>query len=327
MSKSVLATLTLPKTAWVLLYPATWFASWVELARGITGWEVVIPAAAAVATVAGLLAATRGRLSLEYAEQLGALSSASGARERPRRETHRAGRWFRTGEARAVAILVRSQFRNDTRFRMGVLSIIPLTLIYLFLGMPRSGTSGDLAARTSANLSMVTLARDDVPATLKLHLGRSDAFRASWIFFATPADRTRIVRSAKDVLVAYFLVPYLALVGALLLVFRQDPGYVAAYLLFAGLASHFVLLLVTLIDPELPFAKPLVKGRGTLWTFIVIIGIGVLGALLPLLLRWLYGRPLGMLLLFAVLAGVSLLVQRLTRARVESQAKRLEFEG
>lgn len=327
VTKSVMATLTLPKTTWVLLYPATWFASWVELARGLRGWSVLLPAAASLAVVAGLLLTARGRLSLEYSARLGALSSASAARRRPGAAPARAARWFRSGEARAVAILVRSQFRNDMRFRMGVLGVIPLTLIYLYMGLQPGGSSGLAAARTGANLSLVTLAVMLFPATLKLHLGRSEAFRASWIFFATPADRTRIVRSAKDVLVAFFLLPYLLLVGALLLVFGQDPGYVAAYLLFAGLASHLVLLAVTFIEPELPFARPVVKGRGTLWTFFAILGIGVLGSLLPFLLRWLYGRPWGMLLLFTVLAGVSLLIHHLTRARVDRQAKRLEFEG
>ena len=38
---------------------------------------------------------------------------------------------FTRDEARAVALLVRSQFRNDIKFRMGVLTILPLTLVYL----------------------------------------------------------------------------------------------------------------------------------------------------------------------------------------------------
>ena len=44
-------------------------------------------------------------------------------------------------------------------------------------------------------------------------LTRSEAFRASWIFFTCPSDRMRIARSSKDVLVAFFLIPYLLVVS------------------------------------------------------------------------------------------------------------------
>ena len=48
---------------------------------------------------------------------------------------------------------------------------------------------------------MVTLAMLMFPTMLKMNLSRSDAFRASWIFFSCPIDRTRMVRAAKNVLV------------------------------------------------------------------------------------------------------------------------------
>jgi hypothetical protein len=45
------------------------------------------------------------------------------------------------------------------------------------------------------------------PSMLKLSLTRSDAFRASWIYFACPADRARVIRATRDVLLLYFLLP------------------------------------------------------------------------------------------------------------------------
>ncbi len=326
VSKSLLATLTLPKTPWLLAYPATWFASWVELASGLTGPAVLAPALASLLLLAALARATRGRLSLEYAERLGALTSATQAQKPKRAKAGalRRGRWFRGGESRAVALLVRSQFRNDMRFRMGVLSILPLTLIYLFMGLQQSRTGGASGPR---NLMLVTLAVLLFPATLKLHLGRSEAFRASWVFFSSPADRTRLVRSAKNVLTVFFVVPYLAFVGVLLTLFHYDPGFVAVYILFTGLVSHLVLMLATLIDPELPFSKPMAKGRGGAATLFTIMVIGVVGSLLPLLLERLVRSAAVMAIAFAVVIGLSLLVRRLTRVRVERQAARLEFEG
>jgi len=326
VSQEVLTTLTLPKTPWLLVYPAVWFASWIELASGVTGAAVLGPAAAACLLLAGLAFATRGRLSLEYSERLGALTSATEARKRKavKAGAPRRSRWFRGGESRAVALLVRSQFRNDMRFRMGVLSILPLTLIYLFMGLQQSRAG---AASGPRNLMLVTLAVLLFPATLKLHLGRSEAFRASWIFFSSPADRTRLVRSAKNVLTVFFVVPYLGFVGVLLTLFRYDPGFVAVYILFTGLVSHLVLMLATLMDPELPFSKPMAKGRGGAATLFTIMVIGVIGSLLPFLLERLMRSANAMSIAFTVVIGLTLVVRRLTRVRVERQAARLEFEG
>ena len=324
VSKNVLTTLALPATPWLLLYPATWFASYVELAAGSTGGRVVGPATASLALLAVLALAARGRLSLEYAERLGAVTSATQVRK-VGRTALKPGRWFRGGEARAVAILVRSQFRADMRFRMGVLSILPLTLIYLFMGLQGGGARGTLAG--SGNLGLVTLAVLLFPATLKLHLGRSEAFRASWVFFSSPADRTRLVRSAKNVLVVFFLAPYLLFVGVLLTLFGHDPAYVAVYVCFTGLVSHLILLLATLADPELPFSKPMAKGRRSGVTLLTLIIIGAAGGLLPLLLNRLYRNGTALAIAFGAVVLLSLLVHRLTRVRVERQAARLEFEG
>src|SRR5690606_28669876 len=159
--------------------------------------------------------------------------------------------WFRTGEARAVAILVRSQFRNDLRFRMGVFAIIPLTLIYLVMGVHDAREAG----AATPDLSLGSIAILMFPAMLKSNLGSSDAFRASWIYFATPADRARLIRSARAVLAVFFLLPYLALVGVTLVFFADDPLWLLAYLALAGLTSNLLLLVGTLLNPELPFAR------------------------------------------------------------------------
>lgn len=133
---------------------------------------------------------------------------------------------------------------------------------------------------------------------------RSDAYRASWIFFATPADRTRLVRAASTVLVATFLVPYLIAVAAVLMFFSESPLHVLIHLLLIGLLSHLVLQVVTLLEPELPFSRPMTKVRSSTRVFVLMAAMGA-GAVLML---------------------VSLGVERLTRTRIEAQAVKLEFE-
>ena len=60
----------------------------------------------------------------------------------------------------------------------------------------------------------LTIAVATVPTMLNMQLTRSDSFRAAWIFFVCPINRMRMVRASKDVLMTFFLAPYLAFVLA-----------------------------------------------------------------------------------------------------------------
>jgi hypothetical protein len=328
MSGSALAGLTLRKTAWLLLLPPTWFGSYLEIAAGRRSLMELVPAAMTIVVLILLASALGGRLSLDYAERLGAIAAA------PRQVSTKVGRprrawWFTAGEARAVALLIRSQFANDMKFRMGVLAILPLTVIYLVMGIADQGTVGDpfVRGRSAQALRMVTLAMLMFPTMLKMNLARSDAFRASWIFFACPMDRTKMVRAAKNVLVVGFLVPYILVVAVVLAFLSANLWHLAIHLLVVGLISHLVLQVVTLIDPELPFSKPLQKGRSSTRVFILIVVVGMGSVLLPLLSPLVYGSAWATSILLVVLVGLSVLLERMTRLRIEAQAAKLEFEG
>ena len=328
VSRSVVASVTLPATPWLLLFPGTWFAAYLEIAAGRTGPMQVIPAAASVAALAALVSGLGGRLSLDYSERLGAMMSAGVARGRtPRSGLRREmGVWlFRAGEARAVALLVRSQFRNDLRFRMGVLSILPLTLMYVYMGV-RDGAVGDPFV-SHQGFSPVTIAVMMFPSMLKMHLTRSDSFRASWIFFSCPSDRMKIVRASKNVLAAFFLVPYLIFLLAIFTYVAGNLLHVMVHILVLGLLSHLALQTTVLIDPELPFSRPAAKGQPSRTLFFFMCALSAISGLLTAFSAALYGSATAT----AVVVGVILLagagVDRLTRARVERQTGSLELEG
>jgi hypothetical protein len=174
---------------------------------------------------------------------------------------------------------------------------------------------------------MVTLAMMMFPAMLKLSLGRSDAFRASWIFFALPSDRTLLIRAAKNVLVATFLVPYVLCVALVVSFFSENIPHLLVHLTVIGLVSHLVLQLITFIDPELPFSKPLAKNRSSTRVF-VLVGCVSFGAIFfPLLAPVIYGSAVSIALTFSIIIGLSIVLERLTRIRVEAQAGKIEFEG
>lgn len=327
VGKSAITSFVLPHTPLMLLYPATWYEAYLELAAGHLGATTLVPAAASFVLPGALLAGLGGRLSMDYADRISALASST-QKARPARASAGRGRWFRAGEARAVALLVRSQFRNDQRFRMGVLSILPLTLIYILMGV-HDGNVQDPFLRPAAHsgISLVTVAVMMFPTMLKLHLTRSDSYRASWVFFACPADRLRIIRSAKNVLVASFLVPYLAFVALVLSYLTGAVWHVLVHVALLGLISHLLLQVVVLTDPELPFSQPFQVGQRSRQFFFLIGAMAVAGVLMQGVMPVLYANPVSTLGAFALVGVLSVLVDRLTRTRVDRQARSLEFAG
>jgi ABC-2 type transport system permease protein len=325
-ARSVVSALSLTKTPLLLLYPATWFASYLEIASGQTGPLELIPAAASIVLLAGLAAGLGGRLSLDYSERLGQLTTAA-APQRGTRSSERTARWFVTGEARAVALLVRRQFANDQRFRMGVLGILPMTVIYLLIGL-RDGTVHDpFLPAPRGGPSPVTMVLIMMPSLLKLHLTRSEGFRASWVFFASPADRVKIVRASKDVLVAFFLVPYLVVLALVYTYMVGNLWHVAVHLALQGLLGYLVLQVAMLIDPALPFSRPARKGGNSIVMLVFLAAMGALSALLNAYSSTLYASLRSTLTAFAAIVLAGIVVDRLTRARVERQTASLEFEG
>jgi len=329
LSRQLLAQMALPKTAWTVLIPPAWFASYLDLAAGQSSALEVVSAVLSLLALAGLVVMMSGRLSLDYADRLGTIASATAVPRADRPARTRRVFWFRTGESRAIALLIRSQFANDMKFRMSVLAILPLTIIYLAMGISRSGTIPDpfRGGDSARGLGMVTMAMMMFPAMLKLSLGRSDAFRASWIFFALPSDRTRLIRAAKNVLVATFLVPYVLCVALVVSFFSENIPHLLVHLTVIGLISHLVLQIITFIDPELPFSKPPAKNRSSTRVFVLVGCISFGAIFFPLLSPVIYGSAVSIALTFTIIIGLSIALDRLTRLRVEAQAEKIEFEG
>jgi hypothetical protein len=255
------------------------------------------------------------------------MTVAARARAAHAAEGRRRGLWFTTGEARAVALLVRSQFRHDHRFRMGVLGLLPFTLLYLLMGLRSGGAADPFSGARAMQGWPMTMAVLASPAMLRMLLTRSDAFRASWIFFTCPGDRMRIVRSSKDVLVAFFLIPYLVLVAAIYSYVIGNVTHVLIHVGFLGLLAHLVLQIGLLLDPALPFSKPMQKGRSTGlffgFTFVTIL----VSLFIQFYAATMYSSVTATISAVVVILLIGAIIDWLTRARVQRQAQLLEFEG
>jgi hypothetical protein len=322
------AGLTMPHTPWLLLFPPTWFASYLSIADGAFGLRQWLPALASMAALLLVARGLGGRLSLDYADRLGAIVSAAAPAAAARAGRRRP--WlFRRGDSRVVALLIRAQFRNDQKFRMAIFGVLPMTIVYMYLsfrdGVPPDPLTGRL---TVDGWGMISLAVLFFPMMVRMSLVRSDAWRASWIYFGTPVSRARILRAQTYIVITYFLAPYLVAVSLVMGWFIGRLAGVALHVMFLGAMSLLMLQVVTVIAPELPFSQPPQKlsknGAMTFWLIVMsIFGIGMS----PLFGRFVYISPGRTAVAAALFIILSLGLDRLTRVRIGEQAEQLEFEA
>ena len=210
---------------------------------------------------------------------------------------------------------------------MGVLGLLPFTLLYMLIGVRNGAVADPFSASRQMQAWPLTMAVLASPAMLRMLLTRSDAYRASWIFFTCPSDRMRIARSSKDVLVAFFLIPYLLVVSAIYSYVVGNVVHVLVHVAFLGLLAHLVLQIALLFDPALPFSRPMQKGRSTSMFF----GFTLITILTSLFIQF-YASAIYNSVTMTIGAVVAIVLLGIvidwgTRARVNRQAQLLEFEG
>ena len=320
---AMLERLDFESSPWLWSIPTTWFAAFVALTAGPNA-DAWLAAGAAVALVMVCLPLAAGRLSLEYARRLGELTAVGEPSRAPR------SGWlpgFRRGEARAVALLVRAQFRFDQRFRMGVLGILPLTGFYLLLGLDGGALQDPFVSGAHASGPGVFMAVVFIPMTLHAALTISESWREAWIFFASPASHARIVVAAKNFVAVYFVGAYVLVLAALWSYFFERIWHAVVHALIAGLLAHLLLQLHVIVKPALPFAAEPRKGErsATLFGIILVgsIAAGVAPSVLPFVYRSLLATGAVLTLLMATTAAVEYAL----RLRVDEAIGELEFRN
>lgn len=300
------------RPSWIWLLPTAW-AAWLVGTEGAWGWG----AAALLPPLLAWAAASR-TLSIGLVATATEVAPPSSARSRAV-----ALRWFGRGERYAVAQLARAQFRDDLRFRLGVLSIVPLTVLYFLI----SAFDERLALDPHGHPPLVYVAVLVFPALLKGAFSRSDAFRAAWVFHASPVRAGRLIVALRDVLVAWFVLPYVAAVFLLLVVVL--PSALEALLSVAVLVliAHLSLLLMLAVDPALPFSAPPQVAANTRSVTVAVLPALLVGQLLPAALVRLAGSPALATISLVFLVAANVTAEWLLRRRVDRLAARVEFAG
>jgi hypothetical protein len=316
---------TMPREPWLLLVPPAWFASYLEIAVGLHDWNTWSRAAISLVVLGGLVAVLRGPLGMSYAERLGELTASGGEPTAPARSGR--SRLFTGGEARAVALLVRAHFRHDLRVRLGVLAIVPLTFLYMLMGLRESGSGDPLEAASSARgVDLVATVVLFFPTLVARQFATADAYRAAWIYFATPADRAALTGALKNVIVTLFFVPYVAFLAILFTWRFGHLGHALVHAAVLGLIGYLALQLGTLVDPKLPFSVPPKKAANSVavvaWMLIAVVGGNLL---LSFVVESIYGDWPRVAAFGAALIVSSALLEIAVRARTLRRYQSLEF--
>lgn len=319
----------IPAPAWLILLPPAWFAGLLSLSSGEWNPAYAVAAIGAVGSIAVLLHHARSRLSLAYAEDLAQTVTFS----RPRKSSSAAGR--RSGRLRlppelgVITTLVRGQFRDDMTFRLGVLGILPATLLYFFLAV-RDGPLPDPFVElgfSAMGLWLLHFAAIAFPLTILETLFRSESFPASWIFFSTPADRAGLVANTGLCVTLFMIVPFIFIFLGIFAWSFGNLWHAVAHALVLGLIAHLAIQVMLLVAPRLPFSLPNKKG-GRMGTIVGMIVVGMVIALfLPLALWLAYSSTAFTIAYIAVLVLAGVLMPLAVRKGVRGRVEKLEFAG
>lgn len=316
-----LGQLQIAKTGLAYLNPATWLVAWIELADG-RGTTLDASVALLPILVGGVLVGVaRGRLSLAYAEQLGATVS--------ERRTAGGGRLplqtLVAGPAHhAVSMLARAQFRTDQKFRLGVLGILPLTVIYLLAGFVETGRS-DVFQQEPVLVYYAVLF---FPAMLRQFLVHSESWRASWVFHVAPMPFDELVVGLKNTVVTRFLVPYLVVVLALLQWNAPRPWlHLIVHGLVLGLLSHAVLVVDLWLNPSLPFSQPTRQGVRSFALLVLMLPVVGVITTMPLWQPYMYASTVRTFAVLGILVVCNVLLHESLLTRVLRVGRQWRYAG
>jgi hypothetical protein len=320
------------KPWWIYLLPMSWYSSFLDLASGTVDAVSVTASVIGVFSFVGVIPFALSKISMTYAESLSEASTVP--EEKASIETHTPGKigsLFRRDEDRAIAVLIRSQFKHDTRFRLGILAIIPLTVLYLLMGLRGGGKLFDPFNpdwKSLANSALIYFVIILFPMTIKEAVTRSESYLASWIFFVTPASQTRLVLSVKKILFWFFVVPYLTVLGFVFLYYFGNVVHVLMHMIVLFLFSYSFLQVFLLVKPQMPFSVPRQLGeRATILGTVMILGPIVLIGLLLGFSFFVYKNTLVYVFVVLLLVLLSLLLEKFLVTRISRKLARLEFRG
>jgi ABC-2 type transport system permease protein len=330
-----LQTLTITVKPWLAVIPSFWFASLAGLGAGAAHGVYLWLAVASLAYLGALAIGSHVLLGKKYQSEIENLAASSSMRAKRKKTSGDSivyrvyTRFARSDEARAIFVVLRAQFRYDAKFRMQLLSTLPLTFVYIVLAIVGGGISDPFTSTVKETVrpALVYLVALLMPLIVMQSITYSESYKAAWIFFAAPLDRAKLLLAVRNTLLVSIVLPYMIILAVVFSNFMPIFHAVAHVLVLAAVAG-FIFQIYLIFAAKMPFAQPRRPNRGS---FAMMFGVFVFtilaGGILILEIYFGYESQARFWPSFALLITLSAILERVVHARVRVKLEREEFEG
>ena len=212
---------------------------------------------------------------------------------------------------------------------MQLLAMLPVTLIYLAMAIFNGGIVDPFTSKIGAVMraNMLYFVALFMPILVMQAVSQSENYKAAWLFFAAPLDRSKLLLAVRNAIIVSVVVPYLITLAIVLSQFM--PWYHATmHVLVLAAVGGFIFQIYFMIMAKMPFAQPRRPNSGGVARFAgIFLPVILAMAILVLDIYFGYRSPELFWLTFALLVTLSALLEKAVRARIRKKLAREEFEG
>lgn len=242
---------------------------------------------------------------------------------------HEASVWlFRSAEARVMWKLFRAQFRHDVKFRMSLLSLLPITAVYFALILINGSVVDpfmDSALNTVLSANMLYLIVLLSPILILQTVSQSEAFKASWLFYACPVDRSELLLGMRTIILLMLFLPYLLILGVAF-AFYMPLSHAFMHTTMLALIGLLIFDVYLIVAPRLPFSAPRRQQRTPILSIVWMIFTALIpGALLTVIIHFAYTSSERFWLYAALIATVGLGLHLIVRRRLTHTLEAQEY--
>jgi hypothetical protein len=237
---------------------------------------------------------------------------------------------WKSFEEKAIALLIKSNFTHDVQFKLSILTIIPLTVLYFFIVifMYKGSLENPFTPRGIMEFHktiFLYVAVGFFPFYIKNALAYSKEADACWIFFTTPYNRIKLIHATRRFVFIFFLGPYFLIFFIIYVIMAGIFIPVLLHFLVVILLAFIQTDIFLLFLAEIPFSKKPQQGRMILSLFARMAVSVLLPAPLYFFVVFLYPSPLTFWILVASLTVIAVVVEICGRKKALARLNRQEF--
>ena len=166
-----------------------------------------------------------------------------------------------------------------------------------------------------------------MPLIAMQSVAQSENYKASWLFYAMPVDRSKLLLAVRNTLLVTIVLPYMVILAIIFSQYMPVYHAIAHTLVLAAVAGlNFQIYLM--FAPKMPFAQPRRPNRGGFAYmagifFFAIFSMGIF----VLVLFFGYHSTARFWPIFVLLVTISAVLERVVHARVRAKLALEEYEG